>query len=64
MTTQIRDPQFESLIDDIADSIRWPEGSFTVTPWEALTAVVVAIYEGFATPDPVILRHALNGIAI
>ena len=63
MTTQIRDPQFESLIADIADSIQWPEGSFTVTPWEALKGVIVAIYEGLATPDPVMLRHALNGIA-
>ena len=63
MTTQTRDAQFASYIDEIADSIRWPEGSFTVTPWEAVVGVVVTLYEAFATPDRVILRHALNGIA-
>ena len=28
-----------------------------------VVGVVVALYEGFATPDRVMLRHALNGIA-
>ena len=63
MTTQARDTQFASYIDEIADSIRWPDPSFTVTPWEAMVGIVVAFYEAFATPDRVILRHALNGIA-
>jgi hypothetical protein len=63
MTTETRDPQFASYINEIADSIRWPDVSFTVTPWEAAVGVVVAFYEAFATPDRVILRHALNGIA-
>jgi hypothetical protein len=63
MTTQARDPQFASYINDIAESIRWPEPSFEVTPWEAAVGVVVALYEAFATPDRVILGHALNGIA-
>lgn len=63
MTTQARDPQFASYIDEIAESIQWPDPSFTVTPWEAAVGVVVALYEAFATPDRVILRHALNGIA-
>lgn len=63
MTTQTRDPQFANYINDIADSIKWPDASFTISPWEALVGVVVALYEGFATPDRVMLRHALNGIA-
>jgi hypothetical protein len=64
MTTQTRDPQFESFINDIADSIRWPEAAFSVSPWEAVVGVVLAVYEGFATPDRATLGHALNGIAI
>ena len=63
MTTQTRDPQFASYIHAIADSIQWPDGSFTVKPWEAVVGVVVALYEAFATPDRVMLQHALNGIA-
>jgi hypothetical protein len=63
MTTQTRDPQFARYINDIADSIRWPDASFTLTPWEAAVGVVVAFYEAFATPDRVVLQHALNGIA-
>lgn len=63
MTTQTRDPQFADYINDIADSIRWPEAAFTLSPWEAAVGVVVALYEAFATPDRVMLQHALNGIA-
>ena len=63
MTTQTRDPQFANYINEIADSIQWPDASFTVTPWEAAVGVVVALYEAFATPDPATLRFALNGIA-
>jgi hypothetical protein len=63
MTTQARDPQFASYINDIADSMQWPDPSFTVTPWEAAVSVAVALYEAFATPDRVILQHALRGIA-
>ena len=63
MTTQIRDPQFATAVDQIATSIRWPDASFTLKPWEAVIGSVIAFYEAFATPDRVILRHALNGIA-
>jgi len=63
MTTQTRDPLFASYINEIAESIEWPDASFTLKPWEAAVGVVVAFYEAFATPDRVILQHALNGIA-
>lgn len=63
MTTQARDPQFASYINEIAESIQWPDASFSVKPWEAVVGVAVALYEAFATPDRVILQHALNGIA-
>ena len=63
MTTAIRDPQFASAVNEIATSIQWPDVSFTLRPWEAAVDAVVAFYEAFATPDRVILRHALNGIA-
>jgi len=63
MTTQIRDTQFASSVDEIVAAIQWPDASFTLTPWETVVGVVVAFYEAFATPDRVMLRHALNGIA-
>jgi hypothetical protein len=63
MTTQIKDPQFASSVNEIAAAIEWPDTSFTLTPWETVVGVVVAFYEAFATPDRVILRHAMNGIA-
>ena len=63
MTTQTRDPQFASYINEIADSIRWPDAAFTVRPGEAAVDVVVALYDAFATPDRALLQHALNGIA-
>ena len=63
MTTQTRDPIFSSYIEDIADGIRWPDPSFTLTPWEAAVGVVVALYEAFSTPDRALLGFALKGIA-
>jgi hypothetical protein len=63
MNTVIRDPQFASAVNQIATSIQWPDVSFTLSPWEAAIGAVIAFYEAFATPDRVILRHALNGIA-
>ena len=64
MTTQARDPQFASYINQIAESIEWPDTSFTVKPWEVIVGLVVALYEGFATPDRATVIHALNGIAL
>ena len=63
MITETRDPQFAISVNEIVDSIVWPDASFTLSPLEAAVAVAVAFYEAFATPDRVILRHALNGIA-
>ena len=63
MTTEIRDAQFAHSVNEIAASIHWPDPSFTLTPWETVVGVVVAFYEAFATPDRVVLQHALNGIA-
>jgi hypothetical protein len=63
MTTEIRDPQFASVVNEIATSIQWPDVSFTLSPWETVVGAVIAFYEAFATPDRVMLRHALNGIA-
>jgi hypothetical protein len=63
MYTETRDPQFVSYVNELAESIRWPDPSFTLTPLEVAVGVVAAFYEAFATPDRVILRHALNGIA-
>jgi hypothetical protein len=63
MTTGTRDINFAEHINEVANAIEWPQAAFTVTPWEAVAGVVVAIYEAFATPDRALLQHALNGIA-
>ena len=63
MNTQIRDPQFATAVNEIATSIEWPDTSFALSVWEIAVGTVVAFYEAFATPDRVMLRHALNGIA-
>ena len=63
MTTQTRDPQFASYVNDMAESIRWPDASFTLTAWEVVAGVVLAFYEAFATPDRVAVQQALKGIA-
>jgi hypothetical protein len=61
---QARDPQFTSYINEIAESIEWPDATFTLKPWEAVVGLVVALYEGFTTPDRATVIHALNGIAL
>ena len=63
MTMQIRDPQFATAVNEIATSIEWPDTSVALSVWEIAVGTVVAFYEAFATPDRVMLRHALNGIA-
>ncbi len=63
MTTETRDPQFANYVNEIADAIHWPDAAFTLTPLEAAVGVLVAFYDSFATPDRVILHHAMNGIA-
>lgn len=64
MNTEIRDPQFATAVKEIAESIRWPEPAFSVTPWEAAVGVIAAFYEAVTTPNRVIIRFALNGIAL
>ncbi|UCF46733.1 MAG: hypothetical protein JSU89_06000 [Myxococcales bacterium] len=63
MTTEIRDPQFANAVNEIVTSIQLPDVSFTLSAWEAVVGAVITFYDAFATPDRVILRHALNGIA-
>jgi len=63
MTTEIRDPQLASIVNEIASSIRWPEAAFTLSPMEQVIGAAIALYDAFATPDSVMLQHALKGIA-
>jgi hypothetical protein len=63
MIAGTRDINFAEHINEVANAIEWPGATFTVTPWEAITGIVIAIYEAFATPDRALLQHALNGIA-
>lgn len=62
MSTQTRDPQFATMINEIADSIRWPDASFTVSPWDVAVSVFQAFYEAFATPERALLQQSLRGI--
>lgn len=64
MNTEIRDPQFAIAVNEITSSIDWPEAAFSVSPWEAVLGVVAAFYEAVTTPNRVIIRFALNGIAL
>lgn len=64
MNTEIRDPDFATAVNAIADSIRWPDASFSVTLWEAAMGIVTGFYEAVTTPNRVIVRFALNGIAL
>ena len=64
MNTEIRDPNFATAVNQIASSIRWPDASFTLSPWEAAVGLVTAFYEAVTTPNRVIVRFALNGIAV
>ena len=49
MTIGIRDPQLASHVNQIAESIRWPDASFTLSPVEAVIRFVVTLYAGFST---------------
>lgn len=64
MSTEIRDPEFATAVDEIAGGIRWPDLAFTLNPWETAVGLVIAFYEAATTPNRVIVRFALNGIAL
>ena len=64
MNTAIRDPQFASYIDDIAAENRWPDHSNAKTTWEAVVGSVIAFFEIVWTPNKVVVKQALRGIAI
>jgi len=64
MNTEIRDPEFATAVNEIADAIRWPDPSFALTPWETVVGFVTAFYEAVTTPNQVIVRFALNGLAL
>jgi len=63
MNAHMKDPQLARYVDEIAQSIHWPEAAFTLSPAEAVIGVAVTFYQAFATPDRVMLQHALKGIA-
>jgi hypothetical protein len=64
MNTEIRDPEFATAVNEIADAIEWPDPSFALTPWETVLGLVSAFYEAVTTPNRVIVRFALNGLAL
>jgi hypothetical protein len=63
MSTQVKDPQLARYVDEIAQSIHWPETAFTLSLAETVMGLAVTFYQAFATPDRVMLEHALKGIA-
>lgn len=64
MTTEIRDPQFASFVDDLADSLTTVDLSFAVGAWETVAASIVALYDAFATPEPGLVARASKGFAV
>ncbi|MBT8468067.1 MAG: hypothetical protein HKN10_05385 [Myxococcales bacterium] len=64
MNTETRDREFAAAVDEIAAGIRWPDPSFALNPWETAVGMVIAFYEAVTTPNRVIVRFALNGLAL
>ena len=64
MYDEIKDPEFAKAVDEIADSIEWPDTSFTLSPWDAVMGLVSAFFEATTTPNRVVLRYALSGLAL
>jgi len=63
MTTEMKDPQFASYVETLADTVTWPEGTFRLKSWETFVGTLVAFYQAVSRPSPVILQQALRGIA-
>jgi uncharacterized protein YqgV (UPF0045/DUF77 family) len=64
MKNEIKDPEFEKAVDQIADSIQLSGVRFALSPWETVVGLVGAFFEASTTPNRVILRFALNGLAL
>ncbi|MFW2388304.1 MAG: hypothetical protein ACN4G0_08205 [Polyangiales bacterium] len=64
MKNAIKDPEFEKAVDQIVDSIQLSGVSFALGPWETVVGLVGAFFEGSTTPNRVIIRFALNGLAL
>ena len=64
MNIEIRDPQFEIAVNEIANAIHWPQAAFSVSLLDAVLGVVAAFYEAVTTPNRVIVRFALSGLAL
>ena len=64
MTTEIRDPQFASFVDELADSLSTVDLSFAFGVLETVAASIVALYDAFATPEPGVVSRASKGLAI
>ena len=64
MYNEIKDAEFAKAVDQIVDSIDWPEASFTLSPWDTVVGLVSAFFEATTTPNRVVLRYALSGLAL
>lgn len=64
MNNEIRDREFAKAVNEITNTIQWPDASFSLSPWETVLGLFGAFFEATTTPNRVILRFALNGIAL
>jgi hypothetical protein len=64
MTTEIRDPQFASFVDELAESLTTVDLSFASGVLETVAASIVTLYDAFATPEPGSVAQAFKGFAL
>jgi hypothetical protein len=64
MTTQTRDTHFAGYVDALASSCYWPSGTFRLRPWEAFVGTLFAFFDTWRSPNDVVVRAALQGIAL
>lgn len=64
MNNEIKDPQFAQAVNEIAESIDWPDAAFSLSPWETVAGLVASFFEAVTTPNRVLVRFALSGLAL
>ena len=64
MKNEIKDPQFAQAVNEIVESIEWPEAAFSLSPSEAAVGLVGSFFGAVTTPNRVLVRFALSGLAL
>lgn len=64
MTTQGGDTHFERYVDARASRCLSPRATFRLRPWEAFVGALFAFFDTETSPSGVVVRTALQGIAL